>query len=131
MPPTASRAGAAAALSSSKNRAFYATSAPKKAEEASAQSGGSRSKDAAERASENSKGATAPDNPTPHPKVFNNTIPGDGEKKLSKEQQEEVDRHNADFEAKHDRAAGQADTKVDKKFWAGQGGREEGQGERK
>lgn len=142
------RAGAAAGLTirstSLPTRAFYATSAPKKAEEASAQSGGSRSKDAAEKASaqsggsrsnaaekasENSKGSQEPDNPTPHPKVFNSAVPGTGEKHLSKEQQEEVDRHNADFEEKHDRAAGRADNKVDKSFWSGGGGRDQGPGQ--
>lgn len=123
------RAGAAAGLTAKSThlpaRAFYATSAPKKAEEASAQSGGSRSKDAAERASENIKGSEQPDNPTPKPKVFNNAVPGTGDKHLSKEQQEEVDRHNADFEEKHDLAAGRADNKVDTGFWA-RGGRDQG-----
>jgi hypothetical protein len=116
------------------------TSAPKEAEQASAQSGGSRSKDAAEAASANSDaspaeadavasgdaaGATgggeplsSSKNPPPQPKIHNAKIPGSG-MKLSKEQQEEVDRHNEDFEKKHDRAAPAADDKVNKGFWGG------------
>lgn len=111
----------------------YATSAPKEAEEASAQSGGSRSKDAAEsKAAWNSteaKGRTgggdsleASSNPPPRPKIHNASVPGSGPNKLTKEQQEEVDRHNADFEKKHDRASSAEDDKVDKNFWKGQGG---------
>lgn len=119
----------------------YATSAPKEAEEASAQSGGSRSKDAVENRSKDAvenksawnsteaKGRTgggdsleASENPPPRPKIHNASVPGSGPNKLTKEQQEEVDRHNADFEKKHDRASAAEDDKVNKKFWKGQGG---------
>jgi hypothetical protein len=123
----------------------FASSAPKKAEEASAQSGGSRSKDAAESAATNSSespaeadavaegsaaGATgggepleASKNPPPQPKIHNASIPGHG-MKLSKEQQEEVDAHNADFDKKHDRASPASDDKVNKEFWGGGGTRD-------
>jgi hypothetical protein len=40
--------------------------------------------------------------------------PGQG---LSEEQQAEVDEHNRDFDAKHDRAAPAEEDKVDKSFW--------------
>ncbi|KAJ4416995.1 hypothetical protein N0V82_006444 [Gnomoniopsis sp. IMI 355080] len=111
----------------------YATSAPKEAEEASAQSGGSRSKDAVENKSAwnstEAKGRTgggdsleASENPPPRPKIHNASVPGAGRNKLTKEQQEEVDRHNADFEKKHDRASAAEDDKVNKHFWKGQGG---------
>ncbi|EON97824.1 putative metallo-hydrolase oxidoreductase protein [Phaeoacremonium minimum UCRPA7] len=127
--------------------AAQASSAPKEAEEASADSGGSRSKDAAESASASSsqgdavpvadvpdqlahggaKGATGGGEPLessknapPQPKITNASIPQGGEK-LTKEQQEEVDEHNRDFEAKHDRAAPASDDKVDSKFWSGKG----------
>lgn len=113
----------------------YATSAPKEAEEASAQSGGSRSKDAVENKSAwnstEAKGRTgggdsleASENPPPRPKIHNASVPGSGMNKLTKEQQEEVDRHNADFEKKHDRASAAEDDKVHKTFWKGQGGHE-------
>lgn len=108
-------------------RRHYASSAPKKAEQASAQSGGSRSKDAKERAEtetvdevdtgnspsadrlagDGAKGRTgggeplsSSENAPPQPKINNASIPGQGRDKLTKEQQEEVDRHNAEFEKK-------------------------------
>lgn len=122
----------------------YATSSPKKAEEASAQSGGSRSKDAVEEreqvdmgedptADRLAKGGApgrtgggeplaSSENAPPRPKVNNASIPGEGIDSLSKEQQEEVDEHNKDFDKKHDRAIPAAEDKVDKGFWKGQGG---------
>lgn len=121
----------------------YATSSPKEAEEASAQSGGSRSKDAAEAAVASAdaseeggdvraKGRTgggepleSSENAPPRPKVHNAKVPlGGGRDNLTKEQQEEVDRHNADFEKKHDRASKAGEDKVDKDFWKGSGGRD-------
>lgn len=106
-------------------RRHYASSAPKEAEQSSAQSGGSRSKDAKEQAEEadqvdtggnpstdrlagdGAKGRTgggqplsSSENPPPQPKILNSRIPGQGKDKLTKEQQEEVDRHNAEFEKK-------------------------------
>ncbi|POS75817.1 hypothetical protein DHEL01_v205786 [Diaporthe helianthi] len=130
-------------------RRHYASSAPKEAERASAQSGGSRSKDAKERAetetvdeldtgsnpsadrlaSNGAKGRTgggeplsSSENAPPQPKINSASIPGQGRDKLTKEQQEEVDRHNADFEKKYDRASPAAEDKVDKNYWKGQGG---------
>lgn len=122
----------------------YATSSPKEAEKASAQSGGSRSKDAEEEREqvemgENptedrlAKGGAAgrtgggeqlasSENPPPRPKVNNASVPGEGKNNLSKEQQEEVDEHNRDFDKKHDRASPAAEDKVDKGFWKGHGG---------
>ena len=106
-------------------RRHYAASAPKEAEQASAQSGGSRSKDAKEHAEtadevdtgnnpssdrlagDGAKGRTgggkplsSSENPPPQPKINSASIPGQGRDKLTKEQQEEVDRHNAEFEKK-------------------------------
>lgn len=113
-------------------RRTYASSSPKEAEAASAQSGGSRSKDAAEQAATDSsaKGRTgggeplsSSRNPPPQPKITNASVPGEGRDKLTKEQQDEVDRHNAEFEKKHDRASTAGEDKVDKGFWSGSGGR--------
>ncbi|ROW04101.1 hypothetical protein VSDG_00964 [Cytospora chrysosperma] len=122
----------------------YATSSPKEAEDASAQSGGSRSKDAVEERAQVEMGENptedrlakggAPgrtgggeplassENAPPRPKINNASMPGEGKNNLSKEQQEEVDEHNKDFEKKHDRASPAGDDKVDKAFWKGRGG---------
>ncbi|KAI3392469.1 hypothetical protein diail_5661 [Diaporthe ilicicola] len=145
-PASASTATTRVALPISARR-HYASSAPKDAERASAQSGGSRSKDAEEEddragqvdtgnvpstdrlAGSGAKGRTgggeplsSSENPPPQPKINNASIPGQGTDKLTKEQQEEVDRHNAEFEKKHDRASPAAEDKVDKNYWKGQGG---------
>ncbi|KAK0620614.1 hypothetical protein B0T14DRAFT_521814 [Immersiella caudata] len=126
----------------------YATSSPKEAEKASTQSGGSRSKDAAEDAaakgSESSptegvvpdrlaeggaKGRTGGGEPLesshappPKPKIYNASVHG-GTSKMTKEQKEEVDAHNREFEKKHGRAQPASEDKVNKSFWSGQGGR--------
>lgn len=117
-------------------RTYATSSSPKEAENASAHSGGSRSKDAAESAPDAgdaaAKGRTGGGeplnssvNPPPRPKVNNASVPlGKGKDALTPEQQEEVDRHNADFEKKHDRASSAAEDKVDKDFWRGSGGRD-------
>lgn len=122
-------------------RRSYAVSSPKDAEGPSAQSGGSRSKDAEETHNDNSnadglaegsaKGRTgggeplsSSSNPPPKPKITNASVPGEGTEKLTKEQQDEVDKHNADFEKKHDRASAASEDKVDKSFWKGHGGRD-------
>lgn len=115
-------------------RSYATSSSPKEAEVASAQSGGSRSKDVAESAagSGDARGRTgggealeSSANPPPRPKVRNASVPlGKGKEALSPEQQEEVDRHNADFDKKHDRAGSAAEDKVDKDFWRGSGGRD-------
>lgn len=119
IPTSAFRTGVALPIAA---RRHYASSAPKEAEQASAQSGGSRSKDAKEQvdevdtgnnpstdrlAGDGAKGRTgggdplsSSENPPPQPKINNASIPGQGRDKLTKEQQEEVDRHNAEFEKK-------------------------------
>lgn len=122
-------------------RRTYASSSPKEAETASAQSGGSRSKDAEQETATNNSNAddlagasakgrtgggeplSSSKNPPPRPKITNASVPGEGRDKLTKEQQEEVDRHNAEFEKKHDRASAAGEDKVDKGFWSGSGGR--------
>lgn len=58
-------------------------------------------------------------NPPPRPTVRNQNVPQGKDKKLTKEQQKEVDEHNKDFEAKHDRANPAEDDKVDDNFWGG------------
>jgi hypothetical protein len=124
-----------AALPASARRQ-YAASAPKEAEQASAQSGGSRSKDAKEQAEtaevdtgnhpstdrlagDGAKGRTgggdplsSSKNPPPQPKITNASVPGQGRDKLTKEQQEEVDRHNAEFEKKVSRQASRSPLSV-------------------
>lgn len=62
------------------------------------------------------------ENPPPRPKIFNSSVSFDGNAKLTKEQQEEVDRHNAEFEKKPDRASAAAKDKVDKEFWTKRSG---------
>lgn len=132
----------------------YATSAPKSAEGPSAESGGSRSKDAvveeeeaaaaADTANENA-GSTPTEqqqepvlgrtgggepletsqNPPPKPKVFNSAVHPMGKtSKLSQEQLEEVERHNKDFEQRYDRAGSAEEDKVDKRFWSEEGGKD-------
>ena len=114
----------------------YATSGPKKAEEASAQSGGSRSMDAETKDTggglndslsdpEPVKGRTgggeplkASKNAPPQPKIHNASVPGNGEG-LTEEQKKEVEKHNAEFDKKHDRAAPASEDKVDDKYWTG------------
>jgi len=90
-------------------------------EEASAHSGGSRSKDAKETGSsptggsvgggKRQGGATS--------KIHDGNEPGP----RSDEKQAEVDQHNKEFEQRHDRAAPAQEDKVDKRFWEGEGGR--------
>ncbi|KAK8067035.1 hypothetical protein PG997_013782 [Apiospora hydei] len=100
--------------------------------DASASSGGSRSKEAKETGSSPTggsvgggeqsarKGGEALKGPqgkgSPQPKIINQSIPG-AKPGLSEEQKQEVERHNADFDQRHDRASTAADDKVDKKFW--------------
>ncbi|KAK3323313.1 hypothetical protein B0T19DRAFT_462836 [Cercophora scortea] len=129
----------------------YATSAPKSSEKPSAQSGGSRSKDYAESHSPSSQSSSSPapteglipdslseggakgrtgggkplhssHDPPAKPKVHNASVGAD--KKLTAEQQAEVDAHNAAFENKPDKAQAAAGDKVDKGFWSGRGSRE-------
>ncbi|KAF8858076.1 hypothetical protein BDZ45DRAFT_743702 [Acephala macrosclerotiorum] len=97
-------------------------------EEASAQSGGSRSKDAKETGSSptgGSLGGSEGKNSSPDskngasPKVHDQSEPG---KDNSSDRQAEVEKHNRDFEQGHDRAQAAAEDRVDKKFWKGHGG---------
>ncbi|KAK4205116.1 hypothetical protein QBC40DRAFT_271729 [Triangularia verruculosa] len=134
------------------SRAYGDVSSPKSAERASAESGGSRSKDAVERdaaqkgegegsaesgagfipdqlAQGGAKGRTgggdpleSSHHPPAQPKISNASVPGD-KPNLSKEQQAEVDAHNAEFEKKHGRAAKANEDKVNKAFWSGRGER--------
>ncbi|KAK3312272.1 hypothetical protein B0H66DRAFT_570355 [Apodospora peruviana] len=126
-------------------RTYGTTSAPKEAEEASAQSGGSRSKDAKETgesptagvvpdslAEGGAKGRTgggkplkSSDHASPQPKINSFALPGDNAT-LTDEQKKEVDEHNRDFDKKHGKAEPASNDKVDKDFWSGQGGRETG-----
>ncbi|KAK4173366.1 hypothetical protein QBC36DRAFT_245636 [Triangularia setosa] len=129
-------------------RLYGDVSSPKSAEKASAQSGGSRSKDAvekdaAEKGDSSSGAGFVPDqlaqggakgrtgggeplesshHPPAQPKISNASVPGN-KPNLSKEQQAEVDAHNAEFDKKHGRAAKASDDKVNKSFWSGRGGR--------
>src|SRR5690348_4064063 len=96
------------------------TSSPKSAEEPSATSGGSRSKEAAETGSSptggvipdqlaggDARGRTGGGPPLEssrhapaQPKISNASVPGE-HAKLSPDQQAEVDEHNRDFDKKH------------------------------
>ncbi|KAK5630798.1 hypothetical protein RRF57_006513 [Xylaria bambusicola] len=103
-------------------------------EQASAQSGGSRSKEAVKTGSsptggeipeygtETANGGEALKGPqgknTPQPKILNQ-LANSVESGLTDEQKREVERHNQDFENKHDRAESAPQDKVDKKFWSG------------
>ncbi|CZR60844.1 uncharacterized protein PAC_10740 [Phialocephala subalpina] len=99
-------------------------------EEASAQSGGSRSKDAKETGSSPTAGSvggsggksSSPDTSSKKeasPKLHDESVPG---KDNSSDKQAEVEKHNREFEQGHDRAQAAAEDKVDKKFWEGHGG---------
>lgn len=133
------------------HRAYTSTSAPKESEGPSAESGGSRSKDAAaanratnstadpatagidtlaERSAKGQTGGGEPlestsENAPPKPKISNASVPGtSGMDELTDEQRREVEEHNRDFEKRHDRAGPAADDKVHKDFWSGGGTRE-------
>ncbi|KAG4424436.1 hypothetical protein IFR04_002492 [Cadophora malorum] len=102
-------------------------------EEASAQSGGSRSKEAKETGSSptggeiGKSGGKSSKSESPEekskdgaaPKITDHDVPGSGN---SKAKQAEVEQHNKEFEQGHDRAPPAAEDKVDKKFWQGKGG---------
>ncbi|KAF2972606.1 hypothetical protein GQX73_g1038 [Xylaria multiplex] len=104
-------------------------------ERASAQSGGSRSKEAVETGGSPTAGQIPEDgngtanggealkgprgeNAPPQPKILNQSMHG-AKFGLTDEQKREVERHNQDFERKHDRAEQAPRDKVDKKFWSG------------
>ncbi|KAK9774205.1 hypothetical protein AB5N19_13771 [Seiridium cardinale] len=117
-----------AAFSESMNKA----ASQKDPADASAESGGARSKEAKETGSSptggsigEGKGGEALKGPqgdgAPQPKIHNQSVSGQNQE-LSKEQKREVDEHNKEFEKRHDRAAPASDDKVDQKFWKGDGG---------
>ncbi|KAI0201241.1 hypothetical protein F4808DRAFT_425794 [Astrocystis sublimbata] len=100
-------------------------------EQASAQSGGSRSKDAVESGDVQSGNGTAAGGEglkgpqgkeAPKPKVKNQSVSVSSG--LTDEQKKEVETHNLEFENKHDRSGTAPADKVDKKFWKGTGGRD-------
>lgn len=96
-------------------------------EQASAQSGGSRSKDAKETGSSptggsvgGGKSSSSPEEKSKKgasPKISEKDVPGGGN---SKDKQAEVEQHNKEFEQGHDRAPPADADKVDKKFWKGE-----------
>jgi len=117
-------------------------------EDASAESGGSRSKEAKEKGSSPTGGALGKGTRSYHtstrrlqatqkgpekeaqkaggpdgakPKILDSKKPGGDIEDISKEKKVEVDKHNKDFEKGHDRAAEQDSEKVDPKFWKGIG----------
>jgi len=104
-------------------------STQKPPEEASANSGGSRSKEAKETGS-SPTGGSLPESaggvngsegecePKPAPKIHSQVV----QDKITPAKQEDVDQHNREFEQRHDRAAPAEDDKVDKKYWKGMGG---------
>ena len=103
-------------------------------EQASAQSGGSRSKEAAETGSSltggeilDSETGTANGGEAlkglqgknaPQPKILNQSV-NSVKAGLTDEQKREVERHNEEFEKRHDKAESAPQDKVDKKFWSG------------
>ena len=89
-------------------------------EDASAQSGGSRSKDAKETGSSVTGGSVGggKSKDGPSPKIHDRNEPG----VHNSEKQAEVEKHNREFEQRYDRAPEAADDKVDKKFWSGKFG---------
>ncbi|KAH6995829.1 hypothetical protein BKA56DRAFT_666117 [Ilyonectria sp. MPI-CAGE-AT-0026] len=59
-------------------------------------------------------------NAPPQPKITNQSVPGNSQMaQLTEEQRREVEEHNRDFDAKHDRGQTAPDDRVDKKFWSG------------
>lgn len=99
------------------------TSGTKDPSEASAKSGGSRSKEAKETGSSPTGGNVGGGESTSHeagnkarPMISNMNKPGASN---SKERQAEVEQHNREFELRQVRAPPAEDDKVDKKFWQG------------
>jgi len=99
------------------------SSKPKSPEVSSANSGGSRSKEAKETGSSPTGGEVGGGSGSgsgsggASPKMHDTKLPGED----SKEKQAGVEEHNREFEKRHDRAAKAEDDKVDKKFWSGDG----------
>jgi hypothetical protein len=103
--------------------ATKAGSGAKDPSEASASSGGSRSKQAKETGSSHTGGdvggsggeSTSPQGGA-KPKISDMKIPNERDA----EKQAEVEQHNKEFEQRYDRAPKAQDDKVDKKFWSGE-----------
>ncbi|KAI1125365.1 hypothetical protein F5Y10DRAFT_247264 [Nemania abortiva] len=127
----------------SKSMMEAASSGESPEEASSAQSGGSRSKEAVETGSSptggeipSNKNGTAKGgealkgpqgkNAPPQPKILNQSTNG-VKFGLTEEQKREVEQHNQDFEKKHDKAESAPRDKVDKKFWSGVGSRQAGE----
>ncbi|TVY83195.1 hypothetical protein LSUE1_G000855 [Lachnellula suecica] len=92
----------------------------KSPEDASAQSGGSRSKDAKESGSSPTGGSVGggggkSSSNGASPKIHDKSVPGGDN---SADKQAEVEQHNKEFEQRHDRAPKAENDKVDKKFWS-------------
>jgi hypothetical protein len=100
------------------------SSGPKDPSEASANSGGSRSKEAKETGSSPTGGkvgggesTSGQDGGAPQPKISDKATPN--EAKGDAKKQAEVEQHNKEFEKRHDRAPPAEEDKVDSKFWSG------------
>ncbi|KAI1503571.1 hypothetical protein F5X99DRAFT_374787 [Biscogniauxia marginata] len=129
-PPDVGKGTGGAPTKAAFSKSMKEASGEESPEEASAQSGGSRSKEATETGGSptggsianaaSQKGGEALKGPqgkgAPSPKIHNQGMPGT-KQGLSDEQKQEVERHNKDFEKRHDRAEPAADDKVDKNFW--------------
>lgn len=131
-------------------RTYGTTSSPESAQGPSAESGGSRGKQATEEHQESRdsaqdprggnvlpdglaegdvRGRTGGGEPLdssraapPQPKIYNASVHA-GTADLTKEQKAEVDAHNREFEDKHGRGVSAGEDKVNKGFWSGKGSR--------
>ncbi|KAI8625348.1 hypothetical protein F5Y19DRAFT_268233 [Xylariaceae sp. FL1651] len=141
-PPDVGKGSANAPTKRALSDSMEELSGEKSPEEASAQSGGSRSKEAIETGESptggeipnsgngTEKGGEALKGPqgdgAPQPKIHNQSVPG-VKSGLTDEQKREVEKHNEEFEKKHDKAEPAQPDKVNKKFWSGTGGRNGGE----
>jgi hypothetical protein len=89
--------------------------------DASAQSGGSRSKEAKETGASPTGGEVGDGSGSENSGAEAKIQGGVGAKERA-EERADVEQHNREFERRHDRAQPAEDDKVDKKFWEGQGG---------
>ncbi|RDW94505.1 hypothetical protein BP5796_00268 [Coleophoma crateriformis] len=97
-------------------------SSSKSPEDASAQSGGARSKEAEETGSSPTGGSVGGSGGKNHESSEGSPLHKNNDPKPSAgsaAKEAEVKEHNEDFEQRHDRAAPAAEDKVDKKFWSG------------
>ncbi|KAI1266497.1 hypothetical protein F5Y18DRAFT_359583 [Xylariaceae sp. FL1019] len=128
-PPDVGKGSANSYSKSATSDSMKEASGEKSPEDASAQSGGSRSKEAKETGSSPTGGEIANNNAgeglkgpqgdgAPQPKIYNQSVPG-VKSGLTDEQKAEVERHNQEFDEKHDKADAAPKDKVNKKFWSG------------